>query len=77
VHVFWVVQLPLQQSHDALQLWLESLHIAPSGLHPCGLRQKPVVAGGVIAHVTGVPLPPGRPGPPQQSVSWVHESPGT
>jgi len=75
LHVSWFVQLPLQQSHKRLQLSVASLHSSPSGLHPIGTLQKPVVAGGVIAHVAGVPLPPGRPGPPQQSLSCVHVSP--
>jgi hypothetical protein len=32
-------QLPLQQSHDELQLWLASLQTAPFGLHPVGFWQ--------------------------------------
>jgi len=76
-HVVTFSQLPLQQSHDALQLDDASLHSSPSGLHPTGVLQKPVVAGGVIRHVTVVPLSPGRPVLPQQSLSCVHESPAT
>ena len=77
LHVSTFRQFPLQQSHDALQLCDASLHTSPSGSHPWGTLQNPVVAGGVIAHVTGVPLPPGRPALPQQSLSCVHESPVT
>jgi len=76
LHVSWfVLQLPLQQSHKRLHPSVASLHSSPSGLHPIGTLQKPVVAGGVIAPVAGAPPPPGRPGPPQQSLSCVHVSP--
>jgi hypothetical protein len=68
-------QLPLQQSHEALQDIVLSLQTSPSGLQPCGLRQTPTVFGGVMSHVTGVPEPPGRPVEPQQSPSFVHRSP--
>jgi hypothetical protein len=70
-------QLPLQQSHDALQLLVCSLQTSPSGLQPLGLRQTPTVAGGVMLHVTAFPDPPGSPADPQQSLSFVHRSPTT
>jgi hypothetical protein len=52
-------QLPAQQSQEALQLIVLSLHTSPSGLQPIGLRQTPTVLGGVIEQVTGMPDPPG------------------
>jgi hypothetical protein len=67
--------LPLQQSHDELQLIVFSLQTSPSGLHPIGLRQIPTVDGAVMTQVTGLPEPPGRPAEPQQSPSCVQRSP--
>jgi hypothetical protein len=75
--VSWVSQLPLQQSHDELQLIVASLHTSPSGLQPCGLRHTPTVLGGVTTQVTGFPEPPGSPFEPQQSPSFVQRSPTT
>jgi hypothetical protein len=68
-------QLPLQQSQVPLQLDVASLQRSPSGLQPIGRRHRPTVDGGVIAHVTGNPEPPGSPALPQQSLSSVHASP--
>jgi hypothetical protein len=34
-------QLPLQQSHEALQLMVITLHTSPSGLQPGDGRQVP------------------------------------
>jgi hypothetical protein len=76
LQVFLVLQLPLQQSHEALHIAPGTLQTSPSGLQPCGLRHTPTVNGGVIWHVTGLPgLFPGRPAAPQQSVSVSQESP--
>jgi hypothetical protein len=77
LHVSWVSQLPLQQSHDELQLVVFNLHTSPSGLQPIGLRHTPTVAGAVTTHVTGIPDPPGSPAEPQQSPSRVQRSPTT
>ena len=68
-------QLPLQQSHEALQDIEASLQMSPSGLQPIGLVQTPTAFGGVRLHVTGLPDPPGSPAEPQQSTSLVHRSP--
>jgi hypothetical protein len=75
LHVSWSWQFPLQQSQLRLQVSVVSLHKSPSGTHPMGALQEPIVAGGVMAHVAGVPLPPGRLAAPQQSLSCVHTSP--
>jgi hypothetical protein len=72
-----VSQLPLQQSHDELQVMTFSLQTSPSGLHPIGRRQTPTILGAVMTQVTGLCEPPGRPVEPQQSTSWVHRSPTT
>ena len=72
-----LLQLPLQQSHEALHDMVESLHTSPSGLQPCGFLQVPTVAPGAMVHVTGVPDPPGSPAEPQQSLSLVQTSPTT
>lgn len=77
MHVSCVSQLPEQQSHEALQDIVCSLHTSPSGLHPIGNRQTPTVAGAVITQVTGLPEPPGNPAEPQQSPSVVQRSPTT
>jgi hypothetical protein len=77
LHVSCVSQLPLQQSHDELQLDVWSLQTSPSGLQPLGLRQTPTVAGGVMTQVTGLCEPPGSPFEPQQSPSCVQRSPTT
>lgn len=71
------MQFPLQQSHVALQLIVASLQTAPSGLHPCGLRQTPVVAPEAIWQVTNFASPsvPGIPSEPQQSLSFVQTPP--
>jgi hypothetical protein len=47
-------QLPAQQSQEALQLMVASLHTSPSGLHDIGLRQTP---GLVAVAPTQVTLP--------------------
>jgi hypothetical protein len=77
LQVSWVAfsQTPLQQSHEALHDIVLSLQTSPSGLQPMGLRQVPMVAGGVMVQVTGEPDPPGSPADPQQSLSLVHRSP--
>jgi hypothetical protein len=77
LHVSWVSQLPLQQSHDELHDIVLSLQTSPSGLHPIGLRQMPSEDGGVMSHVTAFPEPPGSPADPQQSESAVQRSPTT
>jgi hypothetical protein len=77
LQVSCVSQLPLQQSHDALHDDVWSLQTSPSGLHPLGLRQTPMVAGAVMLQVTGMPDPPGSPAEPQQSPSVKHRSPTT
>jgi hypothetical protein len=75
LHVSIVSQLPEQQSHEALQLIVDSLQTSPFGLHECpasswnvGFRQTP----------SG---PPEKTQPPawlpQQSASFVHTSPTT
>ena len=76
LHVSWVSQLPLQQSHDELQDIVCSLQTSPSGLQPMGRRHTPTVPE-VMTQVTGFPEPPGNPLAPQQSVSCVHKSPTT
>jgi hypothetical protein len=76
-HVSWFSQLPLQQSHDALHDIVASLQMSPSGLQPIGLRQTPIVKGGVIWQVTGFVGSPGSPADPQQSESFVQRSPTT
>jgi hypothetical protein len=70
-------QLPEQQSHDELQLIVCSLHTSPFGLHPIGRRQMPSGPPPLMSHVTDLPDVGGfaTPGPPQQSVSFVHRSP--
>jgi hypothetical protein len=70
-------QLPLQQSHDELQDMVLSRQTSPSGLQPIGFLHTPTTYGGVMAHVTGAPEPPGSPADPQQSLSCVHRSPTT
>jgi len=40
----------VQQSHDALQELVSSLHTSPFGLHPLGLLQTPTVNGAVMVH---------------------------
>jgi hypothetical protein len=71
-------QLPLQQSHDALQEVFESLHTAPLGLHPVEFWQTPTVFGATIEQVDGPPWGMlGLPTDPQQSVSFVQRSPMT
>jgi hypothetical protein len=77
LHVSWVSQLPLQQSHEDVQDIVLSLHTSPSGLHPIGRRQIPSVEGAVMSHVTAIPEPPGSPADPQQSESFVQRSPTT
>jgi hypothetical protein len=77
LQVSFTSQLPLQQSHEALQELVCSLHTSPSGLHPIGFRQTPMVFGCAMTHVTGCPDPPGRPADPQQSLSLVQRSPTT
>jgi hypothetical protein len=71
-----VSQLPLQQSHDELQVVVCSLHTSPSGLQPIGLRHTPTVPE-EMTQVTALPDPPGNPAEPQQSPSFVHKSPTT
>jgi len=75
--VSWFSQLPAQQSHEALQDIVDSLHTSPSGLQPIGFLHTPTVAGAVMTHVTGLPDPPGKPADPQQSLSCRQRSPTT
>jgi hypothetical protein len=75
LHVSCVSQLPAQQSHDELQLIVDSLQTSPFGLQPCGSRQMPSTPPPLVSHVTGLVDPPGRPVAPQQSTSVVHRSP--
>jgi hypothetical protein len=77
LHVSSVSQLPLQQSHDALQDIAWSLHTSPSGLQPIGLRQTPTASAPLMTQVTPLRDPPGSPADPQQSLSRVHRSPTT
>ncbi len=78
LHVSIVSQLPLQQSHEALQEVVASLHTAPFGLHPVGFLQTPTVLGATIEQVDGPPCGMlGLPTEPQQSVSLVQRSPTT
>jgi len=68
LQVFFVLQLPLQQSHEALHIAPGTLHTSPSGLQPWGFWQTPIVNGAVLLHVTGLPgFAPGSPAAPQQS----------
>lgn len=75
VAIGWL-QLPLQQSHDAVHICVGILQTSPSGLQPVGFEQTPTVDimfG--LRHVT-LPAPnPGVPGPPQQSPSFWQRSP--
>jgi hypothetical protein len=72
-----VSQLPEQQSHEALQLIVESLQTSPFGLQPVGFRQTPSGAPAALTQVM-LPLPgPGSPAAPQQSMSAEHTSPTT
>jgi hypothetical protein len=75
LHVSIVLQLPAQQSHDALHDIVASLHTSPFGLHPWGLTQTPTLLPAGIEQTTGLPEPPGSPAAPQQSVSRMHRSP--
>jgi hypothetical protein len=77
LQVSCVSQLPLQQSQDALQDVVMSLHTSPSGLQPIGLRHTPTTLGGVMSHVTGLLGPFGIPAEPQQSLSCAQMSPTT
>jgi hypothetical protein len=72
---FW--QLPLQQSHEALQDIVCKRQMSPSGLQPIGLRHTPTSYPDDLSHVTGWPDPPGSPAAPQQSVSCWQRSPTT
>jgi hypothetical protein len=54
-----------------------SLHVSPSGLHPCSVAQIPTGYGGVITHVTGLFGGLGEPSAPQQSELFVQMSPVT
>jgi hypothetical protein len=76
LQVSWTMQFPLQQSHEALQVMVGSLHTSPSGLQPTGFRQMPTVPGGMKLQVTGTVGWPGSPAEPQQSLSLVQVSPG-
>jgi hypothetical protein len=63
-----VSQLPAQQSHDELQLLVESLHTSPFGLHPIGLRHTPRLPPEMTQEPAWVS---------QQSESFMHTSPTT
>jgi hypothetical protein len=80
LHVSIVSQLPAQQSHDALQLIVLSLHTSPSGLQLIGLRQTPRPPIPPSPETVQVTLPapaPPMPAEPQQSLSCVQRSPTT
>jgi hypothetical protein len=70
-----VLQLPAQQSHDALHDIVESLQTSPFGLHPCGLVHTPTVLPAAIEQTTGWFEAPGSPAAPQQSEFVRHRSP--
>ncbi len=76
-HVSCVSQLPLQQSHEALQLIVCNLHTSPFGLQPVGLRHTPRGPPPEKSHVTFPAPGPGNPADPQQSKSCAHTSPTT
>jgi hypothetical protein len=70
-------QLPLQQSHEALQLIVLSLQTSPLGLQDMGLRHTPSLPPAETLHVT-LPEPgPGKAAEPQQSESVLQTSPTT
>jgi hypothetical protein len=69
LQVSCVSQLPLQQSHDELQLIVASLQTSPFGLHPFGLRQFPRMPGGVMLQAPTALS--------QQSLSFRQTSPTT
>jgi hypothetical protein len=69
LQVSMLLQLPAQQSQDALHDIVASLHTSPFGLHPCGFTHTPTVLPAAIEQTTGLPEPPGNPAAPQQSVS--------
>ena len=71
---FWL-QLPAQQSQEALHDVVASLHTSPLGLQPIGRRQMPTGPPPLMSHVTGLPDPPAIPIAPQQSTSAVQRSP--
>jgi hypothetical protein len=77
LHVSWFSQLPLQQSHEALQLIVASLQTSPFGLQPLGLRHTPSEAPAGLLHVTFPDPGPGNAAEPQQSESLAQESPTT
>jgi hypothetical protein len=77
LQVSCVSQLPLQQSHDALQLMVLSLQTSPLGLQPTGLRQTPSAAPAGLLHVTLPDPGPGNAAEPQQSASLEQVSPTT
>jgi hypothetical protein len=77
LQVSWVSQLPLQQSHEALQLIVLSLQTSPFGLQPFGLRHTPSEAPADLLHVTLPDPGPGNAAEPQQSASLEQESPTT
>jgi hypothetical protein len=70
-------QLPLQQSHEALQLIVFSLQTSPFGLHPTGLRHTPSGPPPEKSHVMFPDPGPGSPAEPQQSESFAQTSPTT
>ncbi len=76
-HVSIVSQLPLQQSHDALQLIVANLHTSPFGLHEIGLRHTPRAPPLEKSHVTLPDPGPGSAADPQQSESCAQRSPTT
>jgi hypothetical protein len=66
--------LPAQQLFSALHELVASLHTAPAGRQAFPLSQRPTASPAPLLHFTE-PLPPGTPGPPQQSVSVMQTSP--
>ena len=77
LHVSMLLQLPAQQSQDALHDIVESLQTSPFGLHPIGLRHTPTKLPAAMEQVTGLPEPPGSPAEPQQSEFFAQTSPTT
>ena len=69
------LQLPEQQSHEALHDIVGSLQTSPSGLQLKGFLQMPKTPDVPNTQVTAGLGAPGMPAEPQQSLSFVHVSP--
>src|SRR5262249_28858740 len=70
-----VSTLPVQQSAFGWQLTDGGRQSAPAGGPELPLSQRRIVGPGSLRHITFDGLLSGRPGPPQQSLSFVHSSP--